>query len=42
MNAIAQCKIDKSRVATAAEMFLGKDLDYIKSVILQTIEGHLR
>ena len=23
-------------------MFLGKDLDYIKSVVLQTIEGHLR
>lgn len=42
MNAIAQCKIDKARVSTAAEMFLGKDLDYIKSVVLQTIEGHLR
>lgn len=42
VNAIAQCKIDKARVATAAEMFLGKDLDYIKSVVLQTIEGHLR
>lgn len=42
VNAIAQCKIDKARVSTAAEMFLGKDLDYIKSVVLQTIEGHLR
>lgn len=44
VTAIAQCKIltEKDPLALAAEQFLGKDAAHIKSVILQTLEGHLR
>lgn len=44
VTAIAQCKITTERdyLAVAAEQFLGKDSAHIKSVILQTLEGHLR
>ena len=44
VTAIAQCKITKEKdyLAVAAEQFLGKDSAHIRSVILQTLEGHLR
>lgn len=44
VTGVAQCKVmtEKEFLATAAEQFLGKDVDHIKSVILQTLEGHLR
>ncbi|GFS87482.1 hypothetical protein NPIL_683911 [Nephila pilipes] len=44
VTGVAQCKVMTERefLATAAEQFLGKEVDHIKSVILQTLEGHLR
>lgn len=44
VTSIAQCKIanDKDLLSIAAEQFLGKDSAHIRSVILQTLEGHLR
>lgn len=44
VTGVAQCKVmrEKEFLSTAAEQFLGKDVDHIKSVILQTLEGHLR
>src|SRR5699024_11026894 len=44
VSCIAQCKImnEKELLTIACEQFLGKSVDHIKSVILQTLEGHLR
>ena len=44
VTGVAQCKVMTERefLATAAEQFLGKEVDHVKSVILQTLEGHLR
>jgi len=44
VDGIAQVKIksDEASVRTAAEQFLGKTVDQIKQVALQTVEGHLR
>lgn len=44
VTCIAQCKImnEKELLTIACEQFLGKKVDQIKSVILQTLEGHLR
>ncbi|GIY33130.1 hypothetical protein CEXT_516461 [Caerostris extrusa] len=44
VTGVAQCKVMTERefLATAAEQFLGKPVDHIKSVIRQTLEGHLR
>jgi len=44
VDGVAQIKIkgDDISIATAAEQFLGKSTDEIKSVAMQTLEGHLR
>lgn len=44
VTAIAQCKIATERdlLTIAAEQFLGRDSAHIRSVILQTLECHLR
>lgn len=44
VTGVAQCKVmtDKEHLAKAAEQFLGKGVSHIKTVILQTLEGHLR
>lgn len=44
VTGVAQCKVmtEKEFLATAAEQFLGKEVEHIKCVILQTLEGHLR
>ncbi len=44
VDGVAQVKIkgDESSIRTAAEQFLGKSVDEIKQVALQTVEGHLR
>ncbi|XP_013792611.1 flotillin-2-like [Limulus polyphemus] len=44
VTGVAQCKVmtEKEFLSTAAEQFLGKNVDHIQSVILQTLEGHLR
>ncbi|UYV63515.1 FLOT2 [Cordylochernes scorpioides] len=44
VTGVAQCKVmtEMQFLSTAAEQFLGKDLEHIKCVILQTLEGHLR
>ncbi|CAG2120157.1 unnamed protein product, partial [Medioppia subpectinata] len=44
VTGVAQCKVmtEKEFLTIAAEQFLGKSVDHIKSVILQTLEGHLR
>lgn len=44
VTGVAQCKVmtEKDFLTIAAEQFLGKDIAHIKSVILQTLEGHLR
>ncbi|XP_067130404.1 flotillin-2-like [Centruroides vittatus] len=44
VTGVAQCKVmrEKEFLSTAAEQFLGKEVEHIKSVILQTLEGHLR
>lgn len=44
VTCIAQCKISNERdyLVVACEQFLGKTTEYISSVLLQTLEGHLR
>lgn len=44
VDGVTQVKIkgDEGSIRTAAEQFLGKTVDQIKQVALQTIEGHLR
>ncbi len=44
VDGVAQVKIrgDESSIRTAAEQFLGKSVDEIKQIALQTVEGHLR
>jgi flotillin len=44
VDGVAQVKIrgDESSIRTAAEQFLGKTVDEIKAIALQTVEGHLR
>lgn len=44
VDGVAQVKIrgDEASIRTAAEQFLGKTVDQIKEVALQTVEGHLR
>jgi flotillin len=44
VTGVAQVKVmtEKDLLATACEQFLGKSVDQIKSVVLQTMEGHLR
>ena len=44
VDGVAQVKIkgDETSIRTAAEQFLGKTVDQIKQVALQTVEGHLR
>lgn len=44
VTGVAQCKImtETDLLSTAAEQFLGKNSSQIGSVILQTLEGHLR
>jgi len=44
VDGVAQVKIkgDESSIRTAAEQFLGKTVEEIKQVALQTVEGHLR
>ncbi|XP_013384487.1 flotillin-2-like [Lingula anatina] len=44
VTGVAQCKVmtEPELLATACEQFLGKDVRQIESVILQTLEGHLR
>lgn len=44
VDGVAQVKIkgDEASIRTAAEQFLGKTVDEIKAIALQTVEGHLR
>lgn len=44
VDGVAQVKIrgDEASIRTAAEQFLGKTVDEIKEIALQTLEGHLR
>lgn len=44
VTGVAQCKVmtEKDFLTIAAEQFLGKEISHIKTVILQTLEGHLR
>jgi flotillin len=44
VDGVAQVKIkgDEASIRTAAEQFLGKSVEEIKQVALQTVEGHLR
>ena len=44
VDGVAQVKIkgDESSIRTAAEQFLGKTVEDIKQIALQTVEGHLR
>ncbi|XP_060595517.1 flotillin-2-like [Ruditapes philippinarum] len=44
VTGVAQCKIMRQPdiLKTACEQFLGKSVDHIQRVILQTLEGHLR
>jgi flotillin len=44
VDGVAQVKIkgDEASIRTAAEQFLGKTVDEIKQIALQTVEGHLR
>ncbi len=44
VDGVAQVKIkgDDASIRTAAEQFLGKTVEEIKQVALQTVEGHLR
>jgi flotillin len=44
VDGVAQVKIkgDEASIRTAAEQFLGKTVDEIKEIALQTVEGHLR
>ena len=44
VDGVAQVKIrgDETSIRTAAEQFLGKTVEQIKQIALQTVEGHLR
>lgn len=44
VTGVAQCKVmkEKDLLSRACEQFLGKSIDHIERVILQTLEGHLR
>ena len=44
VTGVAQCKVmtTPDLLAIACEQFLGKSVDHIERVILQTLEGHLR
>ena len=44
VTGVAQVKIitEPELLNTACEQFLGKDVDHIQKVVLQTMEGHLR
>jgi len=44
VTGVAQCKVmtEHELLATACEQFLGKSVEHIRQVILQTLEGHLR
>ncbi|KAF7489343.1 Flotillin-2 [Sarcoptes scabiei] len=44
VSGVAQCKIknEKEQLSIACEQFLGKNVDYIKSILQQTLEGNLR
>ena len=44
VDGVAQVKIkgDEASIRTAAEQFLGKGVEEIKQIALQTVEGHLR
>lgn len=44
IDSVAQVKIrgDEQSIRTAAEQFLGKSVQEIKQIALQTVEGHLR
>jgi len=44
VDGVAQVKIrgDEGSIRTASEQFLGKSVDQIKQIALQTVEGHLR
>ena len=44
VTGVAQCKVmvEPELLSTACEQFLGKSVNHVKSVILQTLEGHLR
>ena len=44
VTGVAQCKVmtEPELLNTACEQFLGKEVKHIESVILQTLEGHLR
>ena len=44
VTGVAQVKVMTSPdiLALACEQFLGKDVKYIKEMILQTLDGHLR
>ncbi len=44
VDGVAQVKIkgDEGSIRTAAEQFLGKGVEQIKGIALQTVEGHLR
>ena len=44
VDGVAQVKIrgDEASIRTAAEQFLGKSVEEIKQIALQTVEGHLR
>ena len=37
-----QVMTETELLATACEQFLGKSVEHIRQVILQTLEGHLR
>ncbi|RWS22510.1 flotillin-2-like protein, partial [Leptotrombidium deliense] len=43
VNAVVQCKFMSSKefLEIAAQQFLGRDIQHVKSVVLQTLEGHL-
>ncbi|XP_075677499.1 flotillin-2 [Dermatophagoides pteronyssinus] len=44
VSGVAQCKIknEKEQLSIACEQFLGKNVDYIKGILQQTLEGNLR
>jgi flotillin len=44
VTGVAQCKVmtETELLGTACEQFLGKSVEHIENVVLQTLEGHLR
>ena len=44
VTGVAQCKVmtEPELLNTACEQFLGKSVNHIEQLILQTLEGHLR